>query len=289
MTDANGGTVTSLPIPVAPVATTTSSGNSRNSPILLDPPSSRKHTLQDVVVHAQPNENVAYVHSYQFLPQPPQPPAAKRQRLEATDSGRAETNNNNLSPNNTNARRRLALFIMFDGGSRGNPGLGGAGAFVTARTTEISATNRDTETFRRTLHVRYYLGADKVTNNQAEYQGLLYGLKAAKREVQRESERLPTGTAMPIDLVVQGDSNLIIEQLKGSYNVKSPKLLPLYRQAKQLLEFFGTVGPLNLSLEHVYRDHNKVADGTYREKLCRVTCRIIPAVVWTRMKHLVVR
>jgi hypothetical protein len=89
---------------------------------------------------------------------------------------------------------------------------------------------------------------------------------------------LPTGTALPIDLVVQGDSNLIIEQLKGSYNVKSPKLLPLYRQAKQHLEFFGTFGPLKLSLEHVYRDHNKVADGAYRP--CR---RINPVVVWTRV------
>jgi hypothetical protein len=74
---------------------------------------------------------------------------------------------------------------------------------------------------------------------------------------------LPTGTALPTDLVVQGDSNLIIEQLKGSYSVKSPKLIPLYRQAKQHLEFFASLGPLHLSLEHVYRDYNKVADGTY--------------------------
>jgi ribonuclease HI len=236
------------------------------------------------------------------------PPTPKRQRLEATAfciAGTSSNNainidsDNNASTSNTNARRRLSIHIMFDGGARGNPGVGGAGAFATVRTTEytdvpnntrtpstISATIKDseTETFRRTLHVRYYVG-DHVTNNQAEYQGLVYGLKAAKREAQREAERLPTGTPMPTRLVVQGDSNLIIEQLKGSYACKSPKLIPLYRQAKQHLEFFAKLGPLNLSLEHVYRDHNKVADGTYRtESYTAVSCcRIILVVVWTRV------
>jgi ribonuclease HI len=219
------------------------------------------------------------------------PPTPKRQRREDTNVGTAAgtsrnnainiDNNNNITK--TNARRKISIHIMFDGGARGNPGVGGAGAFATLRTTEytnvpntqpsISAT--ETETFRRTLYVRYYVG-DHVTNNQAEYQGLLYGLKAAKREAQREAERLPTGTPMPTHLVVQGDSNLIIEQLKGSYACKSAKLIPLYRQAKQHLEFFANLGPLNLSLEHVYRDHNKVADGTYRTQKCRsVSCRVV--------------
>jgi ribonuclease HI len=272
-TYAKGGTVTSAAAaltPAAPVPVPAPSGSSRNSPIVLDQPSSRKHSLPDIAT--QPNTNVAYVHSYRLLEQLP---TAKRQRVEDADTGRVGMNSTNTA--NTNAKRKLAIHIMFDGGSRGNPGLGGAGASITVRTTEDAPTSTtETETFRRTLHVRYYLGAHKVTNNQAEYQGLLHGLKAAKREAQREAERLPTGTALPIDLVVQGDSNLIIEQLKGSYNVKSPKLLPLYKEAKQHLDFFATSGPLKLSLEHVYRNHNKVADG----KCSVVSFRgIIPVVV----------
>lgn len=227
-------------------STTTALHNPYNSSIPLE--HSRKHTLGVAVLT---DESATHINLLQ------EPPTSKRQRREAT-AGTTTTN--------TNARRRLAIHIMFDGGARGNPGVGGSGASITVRdTTEnlhVSASSSANESLRRTIHVRYYVGAN-VTNNQAEYQGLLYGLAAAKREVQRESGRLTTETAMTTDLLVQGDSNLIIEQLKGSYRVNSKKLIPLYRKAKELLESISNLGPHNLSLEHVYRDHNKVADGMY--------------------------
>jgi ribonuclease HI len=143
---------------------------------------------------------------------------------------------------------------MFDGGARGNPGVAGSGSSVIVQ----DVTNA-TNAFRRTVYIRYYVG-DNATNNQAEYQGLLYGLASAQREARLFAQS--QSQLLTIDLIVQGDSNLIIEQLKGNYSCKSEKLKPLFRKAKQMLASFSNVGQCTFSLEHVYRKDNKVADGT---------------------------
>ena len=65
----------------------------------------------------------------------------------------------------------------------------------------------------------------KKTNNQAEYTGLIKALEEAKIHVTKETH-----------LLIQGDSELIMKQLKGEYAVKSPKLLPLYQQVRLLLK-----------------------------------------------------
>jgi hypothetical protein len=62
---------------------------------------------------------------------------------------------------------------------------------------------------------------------------------------------------------VQGDSKLIIQQLKGNYTCKSPKLKPYYEKAIQLLDDFQSFAQFRLSLEHVYRESNKQADGAF--------------------------
>ena len=53
----------------------------------------------------------------------------------------------------------------------------------------------------------YYLGKE-ITNNAAEYQGLIEGLKQ--------------GIKLKIDnLIIQGDSQLILRQVEGLYKVKN--------------------------------------------------------------------
>ena len=85
---------------------------------------------------------------------------------------------------------------------------------------------------------------DGATNNVAEYTGVLRALEwLLEQGLQKEK------------IVVRGDSELVIKQLKGEYKVKSPLLAPLYKQAREIaLQFQG------LRFEHVPREQNREAD-----------------------------
>ena len=83
----------------------------------------------------------------------------------------------------------------------------------------------------------------KQTNNQAEYAGALLGLHRARALGVSSIELL-------------SDSQLLIRQLQGHYRVKSPGLLPLYREALQCLAQFSQV-----CLTHIPREENQEADA----------------------------
>jgi hypothetical protein len=97
------------------------------------------------------------------------------------------------------ARRSLRLYS--DGGSHGNPGPSGAGGVIR------DASGREVDRYR------VFLGT--MTNNRAEYEGLLEGLERLARLGGEEVE-------------VFLDSELLVKQLTGAYRVRSPDLLPLY-------------------------------------------------------------
>ena len=121
------------------------------------------------------------------------------------------------------------IYELFsDGAARGNPGPAGAGALLRAEDGEVVA------------EISEYLG--ETTNNQAEYQALLLGLKKA------EELKLKT-------LKIFLDSELVVKQLKGDYRVKHPDLIPLYRQVVASLKNFSSA-----TIAHVYREKNKEAD-----------------------------
>lgn len=86
-----------------------------------------------------------------------------------------------------------------------------------------------------------YIG--KATNNEAEYQALIEGLKAVSEW-------------KPQRLEVYLDSKLVVEQINGAYKVKKAELLPLHRRAKELLGAFGEV-----VVAHVERERNRGADA----------------------------
>ena len=84
----------------------------------------------------------------------------------------------------------------------------------------------------------------RATNNEAEYTGLILGLtEALKRGITTE-------------LLVRGDSQLIVRQMQGKYKVNSPKLVPLHQLATNLVSNFSKI-----EFEHVYRDKNQRADA----------------------------
>lgn len=121
---------------------------------------------------------------------------------------------------------RLRLYS--DGVARGNPGLAGAGAILVEPSGQVVD------------RLGKFLGTQTI--NFAEYTGLLLGLKRAQELGVREVE-------------VFADSELMIRQLGGRYQVKSPSLRPLYEEALRLLNDFERV-----KLVHVPREMNRAAD-----------------------------
>lgn len=130
--------------------------------------------------------------------------------------------------------------LQFDGGARGNPGLGGAGAVIFS----TDETEDDGEGLKEIWSGYWYLGT--CTNNQAEYTGLIKGLQK--------------GLEMDLPaLHVEGDSELVIKQLLGSYKCKSQNLIPLHDMASKLIARYPR-DPGALTFKHIPRALNSRAD-----------------------------
>lgn len=118
--------------------------------------------------------------------------------------------------------------LYFDGGAVPNPGVGGGGAVLYKDKIETHA-------------ISVFVGENE-TNNTCEYTALIKGLELA-------IENNIT------DLKIKGDSQLVIKQMKGEYQVKAENLKTLHQKAKILL---NKVQPYELI--HVKREFNKRAD-----------------------------
>jgi ribonuclease HI len=122
-----------------------------------------------------------------------------------------------------------ACAVLFtDGAARGNPGPAGIGAVLK---------RNDGDTISE---ISDYIG--ETTNNVAEYRALIAGVDRAFACGVRELE-------------VRADSELLIKQLQGQYQVRNAKLKPLYHRALELLARFSRV-----RLVHVRREFNSEAD-----------------------------
>ncbi|WP_103353297.1 bifunctional RNase H/acid phosphatase [Amycolatopsis sp. CA-128772] len=131
------------------------------------------------------------------------------------------------------------MVVEADGGSRGNPGPAGYGAVVKDSDGQVLAERRES------------LGV--VTNNVAEYRGLIAGLAAAA-EV----------GASTVD--VRMDSKLVVEQMSGRWKIKHPDMQPLAEQAKGLAAGFARV-----EYEWIPRAQNSHADRLANEAMDAAT------------------
>jgi len=122
------------------------------------------------------------------------------------------------------------LTVHLDGGSRGNPGLAGAGVVLA-----------DAQSGEPVHEAGYFLG--QMTNNVAEYRALLKALALAR-------ELSPTA------VTIYSDSELMVRQLTGQYRVKSKDLKPLFERAQRQL-----IGLGDWSIRHVRRQFNERADA----------------------------
>lgn len=122
-----------------------------------------------------------------------------------------------------------SVIVYSDGGSRGNPGPSASGFVIYNPSEEVLDEGGS------------YLGI--TTNNQAEYQGVLMGLRRAKEL-----------GAKRVDF--RADSMLIVNQMNGTYKVKNRDLWPIYERIKELITVFDKV-----TFTHVRREFNKRADA----------------------------
>ncbi|XP_009344555.2 uncharacterized protein LOC103936444 isoform X3 [Pyrus x bretschneideri] len=119
-------------------------------------------------------------------------------------------------------------ILEFDGASKGNPGLAGAGAVLRAE--DGSAVYRLRE------------GVGIATNNVAEYRAVILGLKYALEKGYKH-------------IHVKGDSKLVCMQVQGLWKTKNQNMADLCEVAKELKDKF-----MSFEINHVLREYNSEAD-----------------------------
>ena len=129
------------------------------------------------------------------------------------------------------------MVIYIDGGARGNPGPAAIGFVVF-------------DDHRSELH-RYGTHIGVSTNNCAEYTALIEALTYLA------SENLHVDISNSDEPVtIYSDSELIVRQMIGVYKVKDPKLVPLHRKARKLMDRHDSV-----HIHHIPRKENPIADA----------------------------
>jgi len=111
------------------------------------------------------------------------------------------------------------LNIYSDGGARGNPGPS-AIAFIVVR-----------ENGKILKKCSKYVGIR--TNNQAEYEALISALEFASEQTTEE-------------VICHIDSELVVKQLNGEYQVKNPKLRSLWFKVQGFRQNFSKISFINV-------------------------------------------
>lgn len=124
------------------------------------------------------------------------------------------------------------IVIYTDGGSRGNPGPSAIGVVI------------GDEKGRVLKEYSEQIGVH--TNNEAEYEAVIFALKKAKALY---------GKKILTETEIRSDSELLIKQLNGEYKIMEPKIQPLFLQIWNLKIDFKKV-----KFTVIPREKNKEAD-----------------------------
>lgn len=114
-------------------------------------------------------------------------------------------------------------ILVFDGGSKGNPGWG-YGSYAITRVKDNA---------RRLERLDF---ADNYTSNEAEYDTLITALQDLLQRIDKAS-RQPQEFA----LEVRGDSSLVIKQVQGTWKAKEPRMKERRDRCLRLLRRFGQI------------------------------------------------
>lgn len=126
------------------------------------------------------------------------------------------------------------FIIHTDGGSRGNPGPAAIGVVISNKKGEIMK------------EYSQYLG--KATNNEAEYQAVIFALKKIKALFGKRA-------AKTLEIEINSDSEFLVKQINGEYKVLDQKIQPLFLKIWNERLDFGVI-----KFRHIPREENKEAD-----------------------------
>ena len=129
------------------------------------------------------------------------------------------------------------IVVYTDGGSRGNPGPAAIGVWI------------------ETLNKRYGETIGDATNNDAEYQALIFGLKKCK-------SLLGAAKAKKTRIICKLDSELVVKQLTHEYKITKPNTQHYFITVWNAMLDFGAV-----TFHHVPRAQNTVADTMVNQAL----------------------
>ena len=133
------------------------------------------------------------------------------------------------------------IIIYTDGGSRGNPGPAAFGVVICDETGKVL------KEYGETIGVR--------TNNEAEYEAVVFGLKKVKALYGKEALKNK-------EVEVRSDSELLIKQMNGKFKVLEPKIQELFLKLWNLKIDFDKI-----KFTSVEREKNKEADRLVNEAL----------------------
>ena len=136
--------------------------------------------------------------------------------------------------------RAEKIIVYADGGARGNPGPAGIGVVI--------------ERGGRTIG-KYAESIGERTNNEAEYEAVIFSLKKLKHLFGKQKTR-------DLDVEVKMDSELVARQLSGKYKITEERFYPLFIKIWNLKMDFG-----NISFTEIPREKNSEADRLLNEEL----------------------
>ena len=134
------------------------------------------------------------------------------------------------------------IIIYTDGGSRGNPGKAAIG---------VVFCNEKEQVIKK---FGEYLG-DNLTNNDAEYQAMIFALKKFKALFGKAIAEIS-------DVEIRADSELVVKQLNGDYRLQDPKIQQFFIEIWNLKFDFKSV-----KFKHIPREKNSQADRLVNEAL----------------------
>lgn len=135
------------------------------------------------------------------------------------------------------------IIMYTDGGARGNPGQAAIG---------VAMRDADGHPIKG-----WGKAIGEATNNEAEYQAVVFALQKAKALFGGKKAR-------DAFLEIRMDSKLVASQLSGDYKIEEERLFPFFIKIWNLKMDFARV-----SFVHVPREQNREADRLVNEALDR--------------------
>ena len=132
------------------------------------------------------------------------------------------------------------IIVYADGGARGNPGPAAIGVVIMRGNRAIG---------------KYAESVGERTNNEAEYEAVIFALKKLKHLFGKQKTR-------DLEIEIKMDSELVVRQLSGKYKITEERFYPLFIKIWNLKMDFG-----NITFQEIPREKNREADKLLNQEL----------------------